>query len=281
MSKMLDEQVRPAQMLATAPPLTPHVLVSGVSKLFRTKRNGSFTALDGVNMHVENNELVCVVGASGSGKSTLLRIIAGLIPPSSGSVFVDGQKITGPGPDRGMVFQHYTLYPWLNVAANVEYGLKRRGVPKALRREQVAHYLQVVGLERFADALPHQLSGGMKQRVAIARALANEPALLLMDEPFAALDAQTRLLMQEFLLRIWQNTHTSILLVTHDVSEAVFLGQRIYVMGSHPGRITTEKAVNFGKERDYTIKRTAAFHEIENTLLALLREESLKHEVRL
>jgi len=255
----------------------PHLAVEAVTKTFRSRR-GEFLALDGVDMHVELNELVCIVGASGSGKSTLLRIIAGLLAPSSGSVRVDGDEVIGPGPDRGMVFQHDTLYPWMTVAANVGYGLKRRGVSRAARRERVAHYLEIVGLERFAESLPHQLSGGMKQRVAIARALANEPALLLMDEPFGALDAQTRLIMQEFLLRVWRETHTSMLLVTHDVSEAVFLGQRIYLLSSNPGRVRTELAVPLPEDRDYTAKRTPIFQEMEIRLERLLREESLKQE---
>jgi NitT/TauT family transport system ATP-binding protein len=259
------------------PTETLHLEVHNISKAFRTRR-GPFVALDGVRMHVETNEFVCVVGASGSGKSTLLKIIAGLLPPSSGDVFVDGHPVIGPGPDRGMVFQNYTLYPWLTVARNVEYGLALRGVPKAARRERVAHYIQVVGLERFAHALPHQLSGGMKQRVAIARALANEPALLLMDEPLGALDAQTRLLMQEFLLRLWRETHTTMLLVTHDVAEAAFLGQRVYVLSSNPGQVKTELVVPLPAERDFTVKRTSAFHEIERLLVELLREESLKQE---
>ncbi|HEX9372867.1 MAG TPA: ATP-binding cassette domain-containing protein, partial [Roseiflexaceae bacterium] len=161
---------------------------------------------------------------------------------------------------------------------NVAYGLKLRGMPKAERRERTAHYLQVVGLERFANALPHQLSGGMKQRVAIARALANQPALLLMDEPFGALDAQTRLLMQEFLLRIWRETQVTILMVTHDVAEAVFLSQRIYVLASNPGRVKTELSVPLPADRDFTIKRAAAFQETEIQVEALLRKESLKQE---
>lgn len=254
-----------------------HLRVNKVSKKFETK-SGSFLALDGIQLHVETNERVCVVGASGSGKSTLLKIIAGLLTPSAGQVLIDGQLINGPGPDRGMVFQHDTLYPWLTVAGNIEYGLKLQHVPAAIRRERVAHYLEIVGLERFAHAWPNQLSGGMKQRVAIARALANEPALLLMDEPFGALDAQTRLLMQEFLLSLWRKTHTTFLLVTHDVSEAVFLGQRIYVLSSHPGRVQSELKVTLPAEYDFTVKRTPAFQDIESQLVSILREESLKQE---
>lgn len=255
----------------------PHLAVNALSKAFETRR-GALLVLDRVQLHVETNELVCIVGASGSGKSTLLRIIAGLLPATSGTVLIDGAEISGPGPDRGMIFQHDTLYPWLTVASNIEYGLRLRGLPSSERRDRVAHYLHVVGLEKFADVLPRQLSGGMKQRAAIARALANDPALLLMDEPFGALDSQTRLLMQEFLLRIWRETHTSILLVTHDVSEAVFVSQRIYVFSSHPGHVKAEVAIPFSEERDFTLKRTPAFQAIEWHLVEQLHAEGIKHE---
>lgn len=251
----------------------PHLRVQDVSKRFTT-RKGSLVVLEQVSIHLEMNELVSIVGTSGSGKSTLLRIIAGLLTASAGVVQVDGEPVTGPGPDRGMIFQHDTLYPWLSVASNVEYGMKMRGIPRQERREQVAYYLQMVGLDKFAEALPYQLSGGMKQRAAIARALANNPKLLLMDEPFGALDAQTRLSMQEFLLHIWRETHTSILLVTHDVPEAVLLSQRIYVLTSHPGRVKMEVIVPFGEDRDAGVKRTPEFRELEWHLVDLLQHDS-------
>ncbi|NJP07344.1 MAG: ABC transporter ATP-binding protein [Chloroflexaceae bacterium] len=252
---------------------TPHLHVQDVSKQFVTRKKGNLLVLDQVSIHVELNELVSIVGTSGSGKSTLLRIIAGLLHATSGVVCIDGQPVTGPGPDRGMIFQHDTLYPWLSVAANVEYGLKLQGVSRNERRDQAAYYVQMVGLDKFAHALPHQLSGGMKQRVAIARALANHPQLLLMDEPFGSLDAHTRTEMQQFLLRIWRETHTSILLVTHDVPEAVFLSQRVYVFSPRPGRVKTEIAIPFDTERSFGIRRTSTFHQLEWQLLDLLQQE--------
>ena len=181
-----------------------HLEINHVYKQFPTKR-GLLTALKDINMHVETGELVCAVGASGSGKSTLLRMIAGLDRPTSGTITVDGLvEVTGPGADRGMVFQRYTLYPWLNVQKNVEFGLKLQGIGQRKRREQASYYLDVVGLSEFAKSHPRELSGGMKQRVAIARALATHPKILLMDEPFGALDVQTKETMQQFLLNIWK-----------------------------------------------------------------------------
>ncbi|MEN9225240.1 MAG: ABC transporter ATP-binding protein [Thermostichus sp. HHBFW_bins_43] len=248
-----------------------HLEVVGLSKSFPT-RQGSVLALDGVNLHVESGEFVCVVGASGSGKTTLLRLIAGLDQPSQGSISVDGEPVIGPGADRGVVFQSYTLYPWMNVAENVGFGLKLQGVNRQERAARVDYFLEIVGLERFAKALPKQLSGGMKQRVAIARALAAQPKILLLDEPFGALDVQTKETMQEFLLELWQRTRTSILMITHDVEEAVFLSQRIYVLTSHPGRVKREIPVDFPSQRDYSLKRTSAFQDVKDEIMALLRE---------
>ncbi|MCF2972132.1 ABC transporter ATP-binding protein [Synechococcus sp. Nb3U1] len=248
-----------------------HLEVVGLSKSFPT-RQGSILALDGVNLHVESGEFVCVVGASGSGKTTLLRLIAGLDQPSQGSISVDGEPVIGPGADRGVVFQSYTLYPWMNVAENVGFGLKLQGVKRQERVAQVDYFLEIVGLERFAKALPKQLSGGMKQRVAIARALAAQPKILLLDEPFGALDVQTKETMQEFLLDLWQRTRTSILMITHDVEEAVFLSQRIYVLTSHPGRVKREMLVNLPSQRNYGLKRTPAFQDVKDEIMTLLRE---------
>jgi len=202
---------------------------------------GKTQALQDISMNVAAKHATAIIGPSGCGKSTLLNIIAGLIPPSSGEVLVDGQAVTGrPGSDRGMVFQGYTLYPWLTVAQNVAFGLQFQKMPKAQQRDRVRYFLDVVGLWKFAHSYPKQLSGGMKQRVAIARALANEPALLLMDEPFGALDAQTKEQMQQFLLELWEKTHVTVLMITHDVEEAIYLSQRVYVMDTHPGRIKVE-----------------------------------------
>ncbi|MEM6448022.1 MAG: ABC transporter ATP-binding protein [Cyanobacteria bacterium P01_D01_bin.123] len=250
-----------------------HLEVSSLVKTFSTPA-GAYLALDKIDMHVETGEFVCVVGASGSGKTTLLRLIAGLDTPTSGDILVDGDRVIGPGADRGMVFQSYTLYPWMTVAANVGFGLKLRGMSLRERERRIAHYLDVVGLTGFATALPKQLSGGMKQRVAIARALANQPKILLMDEPFGALDAQTKENMQELLLDIWRKTGTTILMITHDVEEAVFLSQRIYVLSSSPGTVKRECTILLSPDRDYRAKRTLSFQHQKEEILDLLRAEA-------
>jgi NitT/TauT family transport system ATP-binding protein len=248
-----------------------HLKVNQLQKQFQTQR-GSLTALQNINLHVEEGEFVCVVGASGSGKSTLLRLIAGLETPTQGEILVDGVQVTGPGADRGMVFQSYTLYPWMNVLENIQFGLKLQGVPQSQYRQQATYYLEVVGLSKFALSLPKELSGGMKQRVAIARALASQPKILLMDEPFGALDVQTKEVMQEFLLDIWRTTKTSILMITHDVEEAIFLSQRIYVLTSHPGTVKQEIQIKLPKELNIDIKRDPIFLRYKDDLMRLLRE---------
>ncbi len=247
-----------------------HLEVSQVLKQFDTS-NGAIVALKDINMHVETGEFVCAVGASGSGKSTLLRLVAGLDYPTSGDVTVDGARVVGPGSDRGMVFQRYTLYPWMNVQQNVEFGLKLQGVSKSDRRMKASEYLDVVGLSKFARALPKELSGGMKQRVAIARALACQPKILLMDEPFGALDVQTKETMQLFLLELWERTKTTILMITHDVEEAVFLSQRVYVMTARPGRIQKEVFIDLPGDRTYETKRKPQFQEYKNDIMDILR----------
>ncbi len=204
---------------------------------------GTFTALDNVSFHVDRNEFVSFVGPSGCGKSTLLRIVAGLEDATSGSVSMWGKEIEGPGAERGMVFQSYTLFPWLTVRENIEFGLTLRRMPLFEKRAVSERFLELVGLTRFSRAYPKELSGGMKQRVAIARALANNPEVLLMDEPFGALDPQTKGSMQELLLNIWEKEKTTIVFITHDIEEAIFLSQRVYVMQAHPGRIREEVAV--------------------------------------
>jgi len=198
---------------------------------------GTVTALRDVHLDVRKREFVSVIGPSGCGKSTLIRILAGLDHPSSGSVKLDDEKVDGPGADRGMVFQGYTLFPWLSVKKNVMFGLKMKGVAGRKAEAHAMEWLKIVGLEASAELYPAQLSGGMKQRVAIARALANEPRILLMDEPFGALDAQTRASMQAHLLRIWTQVDVTILFITHDLDEAVYLSDRIVVLGAHPGRV--------------------------------------------
>lgn len=254
-----------------------YVEAINLHKQFKT-RQGCLVALKNINLHVEQGEFVCAVGASGSGKSTLLRLIAGLDTPTAGEVRVEGYAVTGPGPDRGMVFQHYTLFPWMSVAKNVGFGLKLRGISAAERRSQVDYYLEVVGLSQFAQAFPKELSGGMKQRVAIARALASQPKILLLDEPFGALDVQTKETMQLFLLHLWQRTNTTIFMITHDVEEAVFLSQRIYALSARPGTIQREFTIDLPAQRTYHTKRETQFQDYKEELMQLLRgkdEEAL------
>ncbi|MEL6494114.1 MAG: ABC transporter ATP-binding protein [Cyanobacteria bacterium J06623_7] len=247
-----------------------HLEISQVFKQFSTKK-GQVAALENINMHVETGEFVCVVGASGSGKSTLLRLVAGLDFPTSGQITVENQPVVAPGADRGMVFQKYTLYPWMSVQKNVEFGLRLAGISDRQRRETASYYLDIVGLVNFAQSLPKELSGGMKQRVAIARALATKPKILLMDEPFGALDIQTKENMQQFLLEVWEKTGCTILMITHDVSEAVFLSQRVYVLSARPGKVEREYQIDLPGNRDYQIKRQAIFHQQVDEIMDLLR----------
>ena len=249
----------------------PKLEVRALGKTFK-QQGKQLAVLQDINLQLHHRELVCIVGASGCGKSTLLNIIAGLAQPSSGEVRVDDDVVLGPGSDRGMVFQSYTLYPWLTVVQNIGFGVKLRSLSKAERKQRIAYFLEVVGLTRFANAYPKQLSGGMKQRVAIARALANEPEVLLMDEPFGALDAQTKEQMQQFLLELWEQTQTTILMITHDVEEAVFLSQRLYVMNTNPGQIKTEIAIALPKTRDVELKLTPEFTGIKRQVMHALRE---------
>lgn len=232
-----------------------------VTKDFHTK-TGTVRALSDVDVNVAEGEFVCLVGPSGCGKSTLLQICAGLTEATSGSVMLDAREITGPGPDRGLVFQSYSLYPWRTVARNVAFGLELRGLSNEEIAARVDVLLDVVGLTRFAAALPRELSGGMQQRAAVARAMATEPEVLLLDEPFGSLDAQTRASMQTFLLEVWRTTQTTILMVTHDVEEAVFCSQRIYVMSAHPGRVAEEVVVPFPTVRDRHLMREASFQKV-------------------
>jgi NitT/TauT family transport system ATP-binding protein len=231
---------------------------------------GDVAAIDGIDLHVEGGELVCIVGASGCGKSTLLNIVGGLETPTAGAVEVDGEPVIGPGPDRGMVFQAYSLFPWRTVAANVAFGLERAGTPKASRAARVAELLGIMSLTEFANRQPRELSGGMRQRVAIARALAPEPDVLLLDEPFGALDAQTKKAMQDFLLTVWARTGTTILMVTHDVEESIYLSQRIYVLEARPGRVGAVVDVPFGASRGPSIKRDARFLDLRDEIEDLL-----------
>ena len=210
--------------------------VKRLNKIFETAK-GPVTALEDINFKAHQREFVCVIGPSGCGKSTLIRILAGLETATSGEMLVNGNAINGPGSDRGMVFQGYTLFPWLSVKRNVMFGLLEAGEGVNQAEEQALQWIDLVGLTKFADAYPHQLSGGMKQRVAIARALANQPKILLMDEPFGALDPQTRCKMQSHLMEIWQNIDITVVFITHDLDEAIYLADRILVLDAHPGRV--------------------------------------------
>lgn len=216
---------------------TPAVQVRGVSQLFLSAGESLNWALTDVDLDIAAGEFVCAIGPSGCGKTTLLNLIAGFIQPTKGQLQARGLAITGPGPDRGVVFQEYALFPWLTARKNIEFGLKQQGVPGAERRERADALLRLTGLSHAAERYPFELSGGMRQRVAVARALATRPSILLMDEPFAAIDALTRATLQDELLRIWQELRLSVFFITHNIDEAVFLAQRIVVMSPHPGRI--------------------------------------------
>jgi ABC-type nitrate/sulfonate/bicarbonate transport system ATPase subunit len=257
-------------MTLAPPSAAPKLVMDNVVKDFATRRRAPVRAIDGIDLEVGDGEIVCIVGASGCGKSTLLNIVAGLDLPTSGTVTIDGEAIIGPGPDRGMVFQTYSLYPWRTVSENVAFGLECIGMPRAQRAERVKELLGIIGLSRFADRHPKELSGGMRQRVAIARALAPEPDILLLDEPFGALDAQTRRAMQEFLLMVWQRTRATILFVTHDIEEAILLATRIYVLSSHPGRVIEDISVPFGANRGPTMMRDPRFLDLRDEIQELL-----------
>jgi NitT/TauT family transport system ATP-binding protein len=236
------------------------------------KRYGDVNALHDVDLTVPRGQFVSVVGASGSGKSTLLSIVAGLIAPTTGQVLLDGDPVTGPGPDRGLVFQSGAVYPWRTVERNVAFGLELLPrLSRAERAERVAWYLAETGLTHLRRSLPKQLSGGQRQRVAIARALVCEPEVLLLDEPFGALDVQTKEDMQVLIRRIWADTGTTVLIVTHDVEEAVFLGQRVVVLGSHPGRIVADLEIPLGDDRELSTKRDPAFLGLRSSIEDMVR----------
>lgn len=252
------------------------VEVRDLSVCFSDKGQNVTTVIDKINFTVEPGSFVCLLGPSGCGKSTVLNTIAGFIKPTEGNILVDDRAVTKPGADRGFVFQQYSLLPWKTVFQNVEFGLKIKGIAQAKRQELVAEYLNRVGLYKHRESFPHQLSGGMKQRASIVRALINSPSVLLMDEPFSALDAQTRHMMQELLMEIWQDFKTTVIFVTHDIEEAVLLGDRILVMGVNPGHIKEDIAIDLQRPRHVDDTLTPEFIQISRQVLATIREETLK-----
>ncbi|HSU63397.1 MAG TPA: ABC transporter ATP-binding protein [Burkholderiales bacterium] len=244
--------------------------IEGLSRVFPGVRGGAPTqALDETDLALEDNDFICLLGPSGCGKSTLLRIVAGLDSPSTGRVMLDGAPVTTPGPDRGMVFQSYTLFPWLSVEQNILFG-------KRSTAEKAKQLIAKVGLRGFENHFPKMLSGGMQQRTALARALANDPKILLLDEPFGALDNQTRALMQELLLGIWEADRKTVLFVTHDIDEAIFLSNRVAVMSARPGRIKCELRIELPHPRHYTMKTSAEFSAYKARLTEEIRVEAMK-----
>ncbi len=250
------------------------VKIDNVRKVFNT-RNGEMVALNGVSLDIHDNEFVCVVGPSGCGKSTLLNIIAGLTPPTDGKVYCDGKEVTGTGTERGVVFQQYALFPWLTVKKNVMFALEMRGVKGKAAQEEAMKYLEMVDLAKFADHYPKELSGGMKQRVAIARAYAAEPEVLLMDEPFGALDAQTRTQLQTELLGTWEREKKTCFFITHDVEEAIILAQRVVIMSARPGRIKDIVDIDIPYPRTQETKLTPEFNEVKNRIWSQVYQEYL------
>ena len=250
--------------------------IDNVILRFTPRMGHPVTALDRISLEVDENEFAVIVGPSGCGKSSLLRLVAGLIQPTAGAIYLDGKRVTKPGKDRGMVFQSYTLFPWLTVQDNLEFGLKIGGVAAEERAAVARRFIAEVGLEGFERAYPKQLSGGMMQRVALARALANDPDILLMDEPFGALDSQTRSLMQELLLKIWEHSHKTVLFITHDIDEAILLGDRVHVMTARPGRIKAEVAIDIPRPRSVDVLTADEFIAVKRRIMALIHEEAVR-----
>ena len=251
------------------------VEIREIVKKFQT-RNGEVVALNGVDLSIQDKEFVCVVGPSGCGKSTLLNMIGGLDTPTSGEILVDGKEVDGPSPKRGIVFQQYALFPWLTVEKNVQFGLKLQGMPRERMEQVTEKYLRAVGLENFAHSYPKELSGGMKQRVAIARAYAVNPEVLLMDEPFGALDAQTRVQLQTELLETWEHEQKTCFFITHDVEEAIILAQRVVIMSARPGRVKDIVDIDIPYPRDQATKMSPRFLELKNDIWGQVYEEYLE-----
>jgi NitT/TauT family transport system ATP-binding protein len=254
----------------------PKLRIENVALRFTSPGGVPVTALENISLVVEDKEFSVIVGPSGCGKTSLLRLVAGLIEPTEGAITLDNSPISGPGRDRGMVFQSYTLFPWLSVQDNVEFGLRIAGIPAQQRRETARRFIAQVGLNGFERLYPKQLSGGMMQRVALARALANDPAILLMDEPFGALDSQTRSLMQELLLEIWQQSHKTVLFITHDIDESILLGDRVYVMTARPGRIKELVQIDLPRPRTVEMLTSDAFMAIKRRIMHLIHEEAMR-----
>ena len=247
----------------------PTLQIRAVGKTF----GGGTVALQATDLSVQENDFITILGPSGCGKSTLLRMVGGLDTPTGGSIALDGRPVAGPGADRGMVFQSYTLFPWLTVLQYVCFGLREKGMPLPVQHAIAHRFIGKVGLKGFENHFPKQLSGGMQQRVALARALANDPRILLMDEPFGALDHQTRELMQELLLGIWEDERKTVLFVTHDIDEAIFMGNRVVVMSARPGRIKCDLPVPLQHPRHYSMKTTPVFAELKARLTEEIRME--------
>ena len=260
---------------STAAPVKQQIVVDSVSHSYRPARGRTVLALEDVSLEIAPQEFVALLGPSGCGKSTLLYLIGGFLPVEKGSIRVEGAPVAAPGPDRGIVFQHFALFPWKTVKANVRYGLEKMGLAREEQERRAQRYIDMVGLKGFEESYPSQLSGGMKQRAAIARTLAVEPKMLLMDEPFGALDAQTRSLMQAELLNIWRRTPKTVIFVTHDVQEAVLLSQRVVVMSARPGRVKAIVPIELDKT-DPHLFRSPAFAAKVDEIWGLVREEALK-----
>jgi NitT/TauT family transport system ATP-binding protein len=254
----------------------PKLRIEAVTLRFMPRKGNAVTALESISLDVDNKEFSVIVGPSGCGKSSLLRLIAGLIQPTTGAIYLDDRKVMRPGKDRGMVFQSYTLFHWLTVRQNVEFGLRIANIDPAERASIAHRFLAEVGLEGFENAYPKELSGGMMQRVALARALANDPEVLLMDEPFGALDSQTRWLMQELLLRIWESSHKTVLFITHDIDEAILLGDRVHVMTARPGRIKEIVPIDIARPRSTEVLTSNRFATLKRHIMALVHEEALR-----
>jgi len=251
------------------------IVIDRVNHTYRPPRGRAVHALSDATLEVRSREFLALLGPSGCGKSTLLYLVGGFLPIQAGRIVVEGKPVTAPGPDRGIVFQHFALFPWKTVRGNILYGLERQGLPRPEREKRAQAYVDLVGLRGFEDSYPSHLSGGMKQRTAIARTLAFDPSILLMDEPFGALDAQTRSLMQTELLSIWQRTPKTVIFVTHDVQEAVYLADRIVVMSARPGRVKAVVDNKFVK-RDPSILRSKEFVEKVDEIWNLVRVEAIK-----